>query len=134
MSLETHIEITAKEIVDCAFHIHKDLGAGLLESVYEKILYRSLEKRGLNVKAQVEVPINYEGEKYDSAFRADLIVNDCVLIELKACEQILPIHRAQTLTYIKLSNLKLGLLINFNVPLIKNGIIRIINDNNFKKL
>lgn len=134
MTLHQETENTAKIIVDCAFHIHKDLGAGLLESVYEKILSRSLEKRDLKVESQINVPLEYEGERYDSAFRADLIVNDCVLVELKACESILPIHRAQTLTYIKLSNLKLGLLINFNVPLIKNGIVRIINDSNFKQL
>ncbi len=118
--------ITAK-ILDASIDVHKNLGPGLLESVYEHCLYRELQNRGLNVKQQVYLPVIYKGEDIDLNFRMDLLVEDKIVIELKSVETILPIHEAQILTYLKLANKKLGLLINFNVPLLKNGFRRFIN-------
>ena len=117
----------AKNIVDCAYHIHTKLGPGLMESVYQVIMVHELEKRGLAVLAEVPVPIEFDGIRFDMAFRADIIVEDKVIIELKSCEQVLPVHKKQLLTYLKLSNKRLGLLINYGEPLIKNGITRIAN-------
>jgi GxxExxY protein len=118
--------ITAK-ILDASIDVHKNLGPGLLESVYEHCLYRELQNRGLNVKQQVYLPVIYKGEDIDLNFRMDLLVEDEIVIELKSVETILPIHEAQILTYLKLADKKLGLLINFNVPLLKNGFRRFIN-------
>lgn len=117
----------AKIIVDVAFKIHTTLGPGLLESVYEPVMAHELIKRGLRVARQVVVPIVYDGITLDEGFRADLIVEDLVIVELKSVEQIHPVHPKQLLTYLRLSNKRLGLLINFDVPLIKNGITRIVN-------
>lgn len=116
-------------IIDSAIQIHKALGPGLLESVYETVLSHKLIAKGLNVGKQVSIPIEFEGVKFDEGFRADIIVNDKVIIELKSIEKINNIHKKQLLTYLKLSNLKLGYLINFNEELLKNGITRIINGN-----
>ncbi|MBN4072618.1 GxxExxY protein [Crocinitomix catalasitica] len=117
----------SKIIVNAAFHIHKEFGPGLFESVYEQILYHELINSGLIIKRQQAIPVIWNGLKMEQGFRADLIVNDKVLIEIKSVEQIARVHQMQVLTYLKLSNLKLGLLINFNVDLIKNGIQRIVN-------
>ena len=117
----------ASRVVDAAYHIHKELGPGLLESVYETILAHELNKRGLNVERQVPVPINYDQMTFDMAFRADLIVEDSVIIELKSVEQIVPVHYKQLLTYLKLTDKRLGLLINFGSNLIKDGIKRVVN-------
>ena len=117
----------AKIIVDVAFKIHTTLGPGLLESVYEPVMAHELTKRGLRVLRQVPISIIYDGLILDEAFRADLIVEDLVIVELKSVEQIHPVHPKQLLTYLRLSEKRLGLLINFNVPLIKNGITRIVN-------
>jgi len=117
----------AKIIVDVAYKMHVALGPGLLESAYETVMEYDLLKRGLIVGRQVDVPIYYDGIKIETAFRADLIVNDLVIIELKSVEQLHPVHPKQLLTYLKLTDKHLGLLINFNVPLIKNGITRIVN-------
>jgi GxxExxY protein len=117
----------SREIVDAAYKIHRRLGPGLFESVYERILRYELEKRGLIVLAQHPVPVIYESVRIDEAFRADLIVHEKVIVELKSVETIAPIHQRQLLTYLRLSELRLGLLINFNVELIKNGITRIAN-------
>ena len=117
----------AKEIVDAAYKIHKILGPGLLESVYETVLAYELEKRGLKVKRQVPVKIRYMDIVFDEGFRADLIVEDKVITELKSTENIRPVYKKQLLTHLRLSNRKLGLLINFNVELIKDGIFRIVN-------
>lgn len=115
----------AKEIVDSALKVHRELGPGLLESVYEVCLARELTKRGLNVRRQVNFPITYDGEKLDAGLRLDLLVEDQVIVEIKATEAHRPLFEAQLLTYLKLSKKRLGLLINFNVPLIKDGIRRI---------
>jgi GxxExxY protein len=116
----------AAEIVDSALRVHKELGPGLLESVYEACLKHGLKKRGLRVKTQIPLPINYNGLQLNASLRTDMIVEDQVVIELKAVEQIHPVFEAQLLTYLKLTSHRLGLLINFNVPLIKDGIKRVI--------
>ena len=117
----------AREIVDAAFHIHKTLGPGLLETVYEVVLARELEKRSLNVVRQQPVPIVFGDLKFDEGFRADLIVEGKVIVELKSVEQIAPVHKKQLLTYLRLADKRLGLLINFGSAVIKDGISRIVN-------
>ncbi|NLE06893.1 MAG: GxxExxY protein [Crenarchaeota archaeon] len=116
-------------IIETAITIHKGLGPGLLESVYETILSKKLADMGLTVKRQVAIPIEFEGLLFDEGFRADIIANDKVIIEIKSVEKLNNVHKKQLLTYLKLSNLKLGYLINFNEELLKNGINRIINGN-----
>lgn len=115
-------------IVDTCFHIHSELGAGLFESVYEEILCFELKEKGLIVSRQPEIPVHWKGRRMDVGFRADLVIEKKVIIEIKSVETILPVHKKQVLTYLKLSGLKLGLLINFNEALIKNGITRIVNN------
>ncbi len=122
-----HVNEIARQIVDAAFHVHCALGPGLLESVYEAVLARELEKRGLKVERQKAVPIRYEGMQFDEGFRADLVVEDAVLVELKSVEQLARVHSKQVLTYIRLLDYRLGLLINFGAPVIKEGIRRIVN-------
>ena len=122
----TENEIAA-EVVDCAIHVHREMGPGLLESVYEACLFTELSERGLNVERQVVVPVIYKGQTIEEAFRADIIVESKFLIELKACSALTDVHLAQTLTYLKLLNFNLGLLLNFNVALLKHGIRRVIN-------
>ena len=114
-------------IVDAAFKIHKTLGPGLLESVYQAILNFELQQRGLLVAQQVALPVHYEGVKLELGFRVDLIVSNKVIIEIKSVEAFSPVHRKQLETYLRLMDLRLGLLINFNVELIKNGIQRVVN-------
>jgi GxxExxY protein len=117
----------ASIIVDCCYHIHVNLGPGLLESVYEKVLFFELTSIGFKVDRQKSLPVIWKDLKMNLGFRTDLIVEDKVNIEIKSVEQIHPVHPKQLLTYLKLTNLKLGLLINFNSPLIKTGITRIVN-------
>jgi GxxExxY protein len=114
-------------IVDTAFYIHKELGPGLFESVYEVILMRLLTKKGLHVQCQVMIPIIFEGEYFDEGFRVDLIVEGKVLIELKSLININRAHKKQLLTYLKLTNIKLGYLLNFGTELMKEGIERVAN-------
>ena len=116
-----------KIIVDCAVRLHQALGPGLLESVYEATLARMLEKRGVQVVRQVPVPIEYEGERFDEGFRADLLVEGKVIVELKSVEKASPAHKKQLLTYLRLTGLKLGFLLNFGEALMKDGITRTIN-------
>jgi GxxExxY protein len=117
----------AHEIVDAAYRIHTELGPGLLESVYSLTLAWELEQRGLRVTCQTDVPVVYRGIRLEAEFRADLIVNGKVIIEVKSIEAVMPVHKKQLLTYLRLADKRLGLLINFNVVLIKDGIIRIAN-------
>jgi len=117
----------AKIIVDACFKIHTGLGPGLLESVYETVLARELERRGLSVRRQVAVPITWDNLRFDEGFRADLIVEDKVIIELKSVEKVAPVHSKQLLTYLRLADKRLGLLVNFGESLIKDGIKRIVN-------
>ena len=119
--------LLAKEIVDAAFHIHCKVGPGLFESAYEKIMEYELLKRGLSVERQVVMPIKYDDMLLDAGFRADLVVDRKLVVELKSIEQVVDIHKKQLLTYLCLSGMKLGLLINFGEYLIKNGITRIVN-------
>ena len=114
-------------IVDCAVKLHKNLGPGLLESVYEAVLAKQLQLAGLTFQRQVPVPIVYEGISFDEGFRADLIINRSVIIELKSVETIHPVHKKQLLTCLKLTGLKLGYLLNFGDELMKTGITRIVN-------
>lgn len=117
----------AEIIVDACFKIHTTLGPGLLESVYEAVLAHELQKRGLSVVRQFSLPVVYDGLVLDEGFRADLIVEDLVIIELKSVEVIAPVHKKQLNTYLRLSGKRLGLLINFGANLIKDGITRIAN-------
>ena len=114
-------------IVDTAYHLHKRMGPGLLENVYEVILMKLLSKRGLSVQRQVSIPIEFEGEHFDEGFRADLFVEGKVIIELKSVEKLNPVHKKQLITYLKLTNTKLGYILNFGEELMKDGIARIAN-------
>jgi GxxExxY protein len=122
-----HENEISREVVDAAYKIHRKIGPGLFESVYERIMRYELERRGLLVLTQHPVPVVYESVEIDDAFRADLIVQDKVIVELKSIETLAAVHKMQLLTYLRLSGLRLGLLINFNVPIIKSGIIRVAN-------
>jgi GxxExxY protein len=124
--LSEETENVAASIVDAAFHVHSELGPGLLESVYETCLAYELSLRDLVVEKQVPVAVNYRGIRLDAGLRVDLLVGGCIVIELKAVEQLLPVHTAQLLTYLKLTGKRLGFLINFNVPRIKEGLKRVI--------
>lgn len=115
-------------VIDASVTLHRDLGPGLLESVYEAILARKLMRRGLDVRRQVAVPLRYEGLEFKEAFRADIVVEDQVILELKTVERLHDAHKKQLLTYLKLSGMKAGLLLNFGSALMKNGIVRIVND------
>ena len=117
----------SKIIVDCAYKIHKTVGPGLLESVYEKLMIYELSKYNFQIKHLTGIPIKYDGKTIDLGFRADIIIDKKVIIELKSVKEILPVHKKQLLSYLKLSGIKLGLLINFNVNLVKDGITRIVN-------
>jgi len=115
-------------VVDVCYKIHVKLGPGLLESVYEAILYHELSKRGLNVERQKPLPVVWDGINLDIGFRSDLIVEGKVILEIKSIEQLTDIHAKQVLTYLKITKMKLGLLINFNVPIIKYGIKRVVSN------
>jgi iron complex transport system substrate-binding protein len=122
------VEEVAALVVDAALQLHRDLGPGLLESVYEAVLARMLEKRGLSVERQKPVPINYQGIELNEGFRLDLLVDGQLIVELKSVEAIHPVHPKQLLTYLRLMNLPLGLLINFGAPLLKAGLKRVVNN------
>lgn len=118
---------TSAQIIDSAIAVHRALGPGLLESVYEKCLRYELKRRALHVDSQLEIPIQYGEIRIDAGLKLDLLVEDLVVVELKAVETILPLHEAQLLTYLRLARKQLGLLINFNVPLVKHGITRMVH-------
>jgi len=120
------IEIIFKKILDCSFKIHSALGPGLLESAYEECLYYELVKLGLKVEKQKPLPLVYNEVKLEAGYRVDLLVENSVIVEIKSVEALCDIHMAQILTYLKLSGCKLGLLINFNVPHLKDGLKRVI--------
>lgn len=124
--LDPRTEQLAAEIVDSAFKVHSGLGPGLLESVYETCMVVEFDRRGLAFNRQIPLPLVYEGVKIDSGLRLDLLVDDKVVVELKAVEKLSALYEAQLLTYLKLSGLRLGLLINFNVAMIREGIRRIV--------
>lgn len=122
-----HENPISKEIVDAAFKIHTTLGPGLLESVYESVLAYELNKRGLTIERQVPVMVEYEGVLFEEGYRLDLLVEGRVIVEVKSIEQLANVHKKQLLTYLRLTKTKLGLLINFNEEVIRNGIKRIVN-------
>lgn len=121
------IDEIASTVVNCAIEVHRILGPGLLESVYEVCMEHELSTAGLKVSRQVPVPIFYEGVKMEKAFFIDLLVEEEIILELKVVEKVLPVHEAQLISYLKLADKKLGFLMNFNAPLMKNGIKRRIN-------
>ncbi len=123
-----NVEELSAIVVDCAYKLHVEAGPGLLETVYEVVLAKMLEDRGLRVRRQVQIPIELMNLKFDEGFRADLIVNDALLIELKSVENLIPLHSKQVLTYIRLLKMPLGLLINFGAGTFKEGIKRIANN------
>ena len=122
-----NVEEVSSVVVDTAFHLHRDLGPGLLESVYEAVLARMLEERGLRVERQVSVAFDFNGMHFDEGLRVDLLVDGCLVIELKSVEKLAPVHAKQLLTYLRLLNLPVGLLINFGAATFKEGIRRIVN-------
>jgi len=129
-STQSHTELNqiSQQVLDAAFRVHTTLGPGLLESAYEHCLFYELGKHKTSITRQVELPVVYDGIKLDAGYRIDLLVENRVIVEIKAVERLLPIHEAQLLTYLKLSNKQLGLLINFNVRSLKHGIKRMIRD------
>lgn len=125
--IRQEVEALATISVDAALEVHRQLGPGLLESAYEACFAQELELRGIRYQRQLAVPLNYKNTMVEVGFRADLLVGEKLLIELKAVDELQPIHRAQVITYLKLLNLPLGLLINFNSTLLKHGLRRVLN-------
>ncbi len=121
------IEVIATRIVEATIKVHTALGPGLLESAYQKCMEYELKERGLRVECEVILPIAYEKIKIDAGYRIDMLVDSCVIIENKTAEKILPVHEAQLLTYLKMKNCKLGFILNWNVPRMKDGIKRMVN-------
>ncbi|NEZ05175.1 GxxExxY protein [Wenzhouxiangella sp. XN201] len=124
----SELEGLARETVDCVFKVHSALGPGLLESAYQACLAHELQKRGYRVATEVLLPLRYDGLEIEKAFRVDMLVHDTVLIENKVTQEVLPVHKSQVFTYLKLTGLQLGLLINWNTRLIKHGISRVVNN------
>ena len=125
--MNEELEQIAKEVVDASVKLHMALGPGLLESVYTLILQKKLQERGYRVEREVPIPVEYEGLQFELGFRADLIINGCFIVELKSVEKLAPVHAKQLLTYLKVTDTRLGLLINFGEALLKDGIKRIAN-------
>ncbi|WP_319525291.1 GxxExxY protein [uncultured Desulfosarcina sp.] len=119
-------ELSGK-IIGAAIEVHQSLGPGLLESAYEECLCHELNLNGLSFKRQQHLPVSYKSVKLDCGYRLDIVVEESIILELKAVDRIEPIYKAQLLTYLKLANIKLGLLLNFNVPVMKDGIVRVVN-------
>ena len=128
MEVMMNINQLSSKIIGAAIEVHKTLGPGLLESAYEDCLCHELNIQGLLFEKQKPLSVVYKGKKLDCGYRLDIVVEKAVVIELKSCEKIEPIHKAQLLTYLKLSGLNLGLILNFNVPLMRDGIVRIVNE------
>ena len=122
------LEVLARKAIDIGYHMHRDLGPGLLESAYEAIFADEIERAGFGVRRQVLVPIHYRGRIIENALRVDLLVEDSLLIELKSTEHHAPVHAKQVITYLRLMQLQLGLLINFGMPTFKAGVKRLVND------
>jgi GxxExxY protein len=128
MAGEIEIEGLARVAVDCGYHLHRDLGSGLLESAYEVLLADGLRQTGLTVERQIALPLKYKGIVVDNAFKIDLLVERRLVIELKSVERLAPVHGKQVLTYLRLMNLPLGLLMNFGQGTFKDGLKRVAND------
>ena len=114
-------------VIDAGMEIHKSLGPGLLESAYQRILQDELLSRGLKVRSEVALPVRFKERTYEAAFRADLVIQEKVIVELKSVEKLSPVHKKQLLTYLKLANMRVGLLMNFGESLLKDGIVRLVN-------
>jgi GxxExxY protein len=123
-----NINKLSSRIIGAAIEVHKALGPGLLESAYEECICYELSTGGLSLERQKPLAVQYKGINLDCGYRLDVVVEDAIILELKSCEKIEPIHKAQLLTYLKLSGIKLGLLLNFNVTLMREGIVRIVNE------
>jgi GxxExxY protein len=122
------LNIISKEILDSSIQVHKEMGPGLLESIYELCLINELQTRKLDIQSQISIPLFYKGVELSKDFRIDILVENEIIIEVKAVEVILPVHKAQIISYLKLADKKLGFLINFNVELLKNGFSRFVNN------
>ncbi|MDG2617770.1 GxxExxY protein [Thermoleptolyngbya sichuanensis XZ-Cy5] len=125
--MEMELDEISGQVIGAAIAVHRELGPGLLESAYEACLVHELRQRGVQIEQQIPQPVIYKGLQLECGYRLDLLVENRVIVELKAVETLLPIHEAQLLTYLKLRQLRLGLLINFNVPILKRGIKRLLN-------
>lgn len=125
---KSQYEVLSKEIVDSSYQVHKEMGPGLLESVYQSCMIYELESRGIKVDSEVVMPLYYKGNILDNKYRIDLLVENNIILELKSVEVLKPVHRAQIISYLKMSGCHLGFLINFNESVIKNGIIRVVNN------
>jgi len=138
MSLKQHsdmpseIERLSKEVVDCFFSVHKELGPGLLEKIYEDALCHEFDLRGLKFQRQMPVAVSYKGKKMPTDYRIDIIVDNTIIVELKAVDRVLPVHEAQILSYMKLTGSPLGLIANFNTTLMEDGIKRVVLTNNLR--
>lgn len=122
------LNLLTKKIIGCAIEVHKQLGPGLLESAYQECIAYEFDSNGMKYKKEYVIPLNYKGRQIDCSYRIDFLVESEVILELKSIEQILPIHKAQLLTYLKITDKRLGLLINFNVSLLRDGIVRLVNN------
>lgn len=127
MDLGDELNGLTERVISSAIEVHRHLGPGLLESAYEECLCRELSLKGVSFERQLELPVEYKGARLDCGYRLDVIVERRLILELKSVETILPVHEAQIITYLKLANLRAGLLINFNVPVLKSGIKRFVN-------
>ena len=125
--LDLHHKELTDRVIGCAIEVHRHLGPGLLENAYEECLCRELDLQVIPFKRQVSLPIEYKGVKLDCGYRMDVVVEDRVVVKIKCVEKLLPLHEAQLLTYLKLSDMQVGLLLNFNVPVLKSGIKRFVN-------
>jgi len=121
-------EEISKQVIGSAIEVHRSLGPGMLESVYQRCLGRELNLRGLGYREEVPLPVHYKGLDFEAPLRLDFLVGDKVIVELKSVERVLPVHEAQLLSYLRLARLRLGLLLNFNVPVMKSGVQRIVNN------
>ena len=128
MNQEDRLSKITETIIGCAINVHRELGPGLLESAYEACLLYDLSQTKMKIESQKPLPIIYKKVKLDCGYRLDLLIEDDVIVEIKSIEKLLPIHKAQLLSYLKISGLRVGLLINFNVKLLKDGIIRVVNN------
>jgi len=128
MHEDQKLDAITRKIIGAAINVHRALGPGLLESTYETCLAFELQQLGMKIERQRPLPIRYRGITLDCGYRLDLVVEDCVIVELKATEGLLPVHQAQLLSYLRLTGLRVGLLITFNVPVLRRGLKRIVND------
>ncbi len=128
MKTREELDALAKSIVDAAVKVHRELGPGLLESTYQACLAHELRSRAIDVRCEVALPVRYAGIEIEAGYRIDMLVGAAIIVENKSVQSLLPVHEAQLLTYLRLSDCKIGFLINWNVPLIKNGIKRMVNN------